>query len=80
MDAFKNVLGGNKQGAQPNANVAGAGTAGQTDDYGDKGAAAVNKKYLGDKLNRNQLEKVTDSARAGIEKATGSKVPNKFSN
>lgn len=40
MDAFKNVLGGNKQGAQPNANVAGAGTAGQTDDYGDKGKSS----------------------------------------
>ncbi|KAI1189460.1 hypothetical protein F5B17DRAFT_391586 [Nemania serpens] len=80
MDAFKKVLGGDKQatgGAQPNAN---AGGAGQSNDYGDKGAAAVNKKYLGDKMSGNQLEKATDSARAGFEKATGQNVPDKFSN
>ncbi|KAI1198782.1 hypothetical protein F5X97DRAFT_140239 [Nemania serpens] len=85
MDAFKKVLGGDKQstgGAQPNAAGAGAGAgvAGQKDDYGDKGAAFANKKYFGNKLSHEQLEKATDSARAGFEKATGNKVPEKFSN
>ncbi|KAI1112555.1 hypothetical protein F5Y14DRAFT_452942 [Nemania sp. NC0429] len=104
MDAFKKVLGGDKQnasGAQPNANAGVAG--GQGGDYGDKGkflpfyssfpspssssypsllscAAFVNKKYMNDKFSKDQLEKVTDSARAGFEKATGNKVPDKFSN
>ncbi|KAI1437356.1 hypothetical protein GGR50DRAFT_98178 [Xylaria sp. CBS 124048] len=83
MDALKNLAGGNKAGntQQPagsgvNAPVAG----GQKDDYGDKGAEFVNKKYLGDKLNRTQLEKITDKGRETLEKATGKKVPDKVSN
>ncbi|KAI0097494.1 hypothetical protein GGR51DRAFT_540848 [Nemania sp. FL0031] len=75
MDALKNVLGGNKQQNASNANPAG-----QKGDYGDKGAEFINKKYLNDKLSRDQLEKVTDSAREGIEKATGKNIPDKFSN
>ncbi|KAJ8121229.1 hypothetical protein ONZ43_g2271 [Nemania bipapillata] len=82
MDALKKVIGGDKQNTQ-NANPAGA--SGQKDDYGDKGnpptgAEFINKKYLNDKLSRDQLEKVTDSAREGFEKMTGKNVPDKFSN
>ncbi|KAI1171633.1 hypothetical protein F4777DRAFT_582750 [Nemania sp. FL0916] len=77
MDALKKVIGGEqKQGeAQQQGNPAG-----QKDDYGDKGAEYVNKTYLSDKLSHDQLEKITDSAREGFEKATGKDVPDKFSN
>ncbi|KAI1120143.1 hypothetical protein F5Y10DRAFT_258984 [Nemania abortiva] len=74
MDALKKVIGGEKQ------NTGNANPAGQKDDYGDKGAEYVNKKYLNDKMSRDQLEKVTDSAREGFEKMTGKNVPDKFSN
>ncbi|KAI0869112.1 hypothetical protein GGS24DRAFT_479856 [Hypoxylon argillaceum] len=79
MDAFKKVLGGDKQNAG-NANANAAVASGQKADYGDKGAEYVNKKYFGDKANHNQLEKITDSAREGFEKLSGKKVPEKFSN
>ncbi|TRX90708.1 hypothetical protein FHL15_008483 [Xylaria flabelliformis] len=77
MDALKKVIGGGNQNV--NNTNAGAGTApaGQKDDYG---AAYVNKSYLGGKLNHDQLEKMTDAGREGLEKATGKNVPDKFSN
>ncbi|KAI1821162.1 hypothetical protein F4861DRAFT_542209 [Xylaria intraflava] len=85
MDALKNLASGKKSegSTKPEAN---APATGQKDDYGDKGrhpekgAEFLNKKYLGDKLSRDQLEKITDSGREALEKATGKKVPEKFSN
>ncbi|KAI1273024.1 hypothetical protein F5Y07DRAFT_378154 [Xylaria sp. FL0933] len=79
MDAIKNFANkagqGNTSGQPTNAPAAG-----QKDDYGDKGAEFVNKKYGNNKLDRNQLEKITDGARGGIEKMTGKDIPDKFSN
>ncbi|KAI1296043.1 hypothetical protein F5Y03DRAFT_399051 [Xylaria venustula] len=49
---------------------------GQQEDYG---AEYINKKYMGDKLSSEQREQMTDAGRQGIEKATGQKVPDKFS-
>ncbi|KAI0513330.1 hypothetical protein F5B22DRAFT_612093 [Xylaria bambusicola] len=79
MDALKN-LGGNKgQGMTSNqATTAPAG--GQKDDYGDKAAQYLNHKYNNDKLDRSQMEKITDGAREGFEKLTGKNVPSKISN
>ncbi|KAI1757557.1 hypothetical protein F4782DRAFT_479063 [Xylaria castorea] len=85
MDALKKVIGGGSQNTgNTNAPVAGAGSGaapvGQKDDFGDKGAAYVNKSYLGGKFSHDQLEKMTDAGREGLEKATGKNVPDKFSN
>ncbi|KAH7867724.1 uncharacterized protein C8R40DRAFT_1137537 [Lentinula edodes] len=51
----------------------------QSEDYGDKGLDAIEKKE-GVNLNRNTNEKITDAAREGFEKITGKDVPSKFSN
>ncbi|KAI8631437.1 hypothetical protein F5Y19DRAFT_473110 [Xylariaceae sp. FL1651] len=69
MDALKSFTGGNK--AENTGSSTSAVPAGQKDDYGDKGASFLNKKYLNDKLSRDQLEKITDAGREGIEKMTG---------
>lgn len=57
----------------------------QNEDYLDKGLDAVEKKFGGSwgqntQKNRNINEKITDGARNMFEKATGKKVPEKFSN
>ncbi|KAI0532054.1 hypothetical protein GGR58DRAFT_507829 [Xylaria digitata] len=70
MDTLKKAAG--KLGHHDNADAgAGASAGGQKDDYGDKGAEYINKNFLGDKLSREQREKVTDAGREGFEKATG---------
>ncbi|KAJ3874243.1 hypothetical protein F5051DRAFT_417353 [Lentinula edodes] len=51
----------------------------QSEDYGDKGLDAIEKKE-GVNLSRNTNEKITDAAREGFEKITGKDVPSKFSN
>ncbi|KAI0194278.1 hypothetical protein EV127DRAFT_509216 [Xylaria flabelliformis] len=79
MDALKKVIGGENKNVG-NTNAGAGAPVGQKDDYGDKGAAYVNKSYLGGKLNHDQLEKMTDAGREGLEKATGKNVPDKFSN
>ncbi|TGJ81262.1 hypothetical protein E0Z10_g7503 [Xylaria hypoxylon] len=75
MDAIKNAVG--KAG---NSGSSGASSGGQKEDYGDKGADFVNKKYLGGKMSSDQREKVTDAGREGVEKSTGKDIPSKFSN
>ncbi|KAK5108639.1 hypothetical protein LTR62_008130 [Meristemomyces frigidus] len=57
------------------------------DDYGDKGLAALEKKIgrsTGHPVDANKMrgtnEKITDKLRGMFEKATGKKVPAKFSN
>ncbi|KAI0965807.1 hypothetical protein F4678DRAFT_467102 [Xylaria arbuscula] len=42
-------------------------------------AEYINKNYMGDQLSSDQREQITDAGRQGIEKATGQKVPDKFS-
>ncbi|GAW19061.1 hypothetical protein EKO27_g4518 [Xylaria grammica] len=79
MDALKNFANKGQSGAAGTSNTAPAAGA-QKDDYGDKAAAFLNKKYNNDKLDRSQLEKITDGAREGFEKVTGKHVPEKFSN
>ncbi|KAK7923782.1 hypothetical protein PG985_007853 [Apiospora marii] len=49
-------------------------------DYGDKAAGFLDKKYNGGKLGEAKLEKITDGLRTGYEKATGNKVNPKISN
>ncbi|KAG7119284.1 hypothetical protein HYQ45_015162 [Verticillium longisporum] len=51
----------------------------QTDDYGDKAFAALAAK-TGYSLGRDTQEKITDAGRGAFEKASGQKVPEKFSN
>ncbi|KAI1331481.1 hypothetical protein F5Y16DRAFT_395361 [Xylariaceae sp. FL0255] len=94
MDAFKNITSqvkdamGNSGSHSNAAPAAGQQPQGQKDDYGDKGAEFLNKKYLNDKLSRDQLEKITDGGREEIEKLTGDwcssssskHIPEKFSN
>ncbi|KAI0401924.1 hypothetical protein F4802DRAFT_600608 [Xylaria palmicola] len=84
MDALKKAIGGGNHGASGNTTTpnapGGAAAGGQKDDYGDKGAAYVNKNYLGGKLSHGQLEKATDAGREAFEKSTGKNVPAKFSN
>ncbi|KAJ3562394.1 hypothetical protein NPX13_g8583 [Xylaria arbuscula] len=76
MDAFKNL--GNQ--GQDKTNQTANAAAGQKDDYGDKAAQFLNKKYNNNSLDKSQLEKITDGAREGFEKLTGKDVPDKFSN
>ncbi|MCJ1231010.1 hypothetical protein MMC12_007685 [Toensbergia leucococca] len=68
------------QGNQQPASNSGAGQ----EDYADKGLDAVEKKFGQGKIDpekqRGMNEKVTDGARGMFEKATGKKVPEKFSN
>ncbi|KAK5995428.1 hypothetical protein PT974_03833 [Cladobotryum mycophilum] len=52
---------------------------GQKEDYGDKLFSAAAKK-AGFNLSRDTSEKVTDAARGFIEKSTGKRIPDKFSN
>ncbi|KAI0202116.1 hypothetical protein F4808DRAFT_459126 [Astrocystis sublimbata] len=77
MDALKKVVGGNHGSSSAGAAPAGGA---QKDDFGDKGAAYVNKNYLGGKLSHDQMEKGTDGIRGQFEKATGKHVPSKISN
>ncbi|TGJ82982.1 hypothetical protein E0Z10_g5802 [Xylaria hypoxylon] len=79
MDALKNFAKKAQTGTSGTSNTAPAAGA-QKDDYGDKAASFLNKKYNNDKLDRSQLEKITDGAREGLEKLTGKQAPNKFSN
>ncbi|KAJ5593925.1 uncharacterized protein N7459_000133 [Penicillium hispanicum] len=62
----------------------GSSAGGQQQDYLDKGLEAVEKKFGGGKIDpakmRSTNEKITDGAREQFEKATGKKVPEKFSN
>ncbi|MCJ1365936.1 hypothetical protein MMC16_005061 [Acarospora aff. strigata] len=62
----------------------GGAAGGQKEDYLDKGLDAAEKKFGGGKINpeqsRGMNEKVTDGARGMLEKATGKKAPEKFSN
>ncbi|KAK8054784.1 hypothetical protein PG993_000011 [Apiospora rasikravindrae] len=69
------------------ASGSGSGTANQQpaggapqQDYGDKAANMLDKKYNGGKLGEAKLEKITDGLRTGYEKATGNKVNPKISN
>ncbi|KAI0532374.1 hypothetical protein GGR58DRAFT_490552 [Xylaria digitata] len=81
MDALKDFANKAQAGATGNSNSNNAPAAGaQKEDYGDKAASFLNKKYNNDKLDRNQLEKITDGAREGFEKLTGKHVSEKFSN
>jgi len=54
-------------------------TGGGSEDYGDKGLDAAEKK-MGYTGNRETNEKVADAARTGIEKSTGKDIPDKYSN
>ncbi|KAI0903138.1 hypothetical protein F4824DRAFT_463324 [Ustulina deusta] len=78
MDALKNFA--NKAQGNASGHNSSAPAAGQKDDYGDKAAGLLNKKYNNNKLSHDKLEKVTDGAREGFEKLTGKRVPEKFSN
>ncbi|KAI0423500.1 hypothetical protein F5Y09DRAFT_327242 [Xylaria sp. FL1042] len=78
MDAIKNFA--NKAQGNSTGQTTNAPAAGQKDDYGDKGAQYLNKRYGDNKLSHGQLEKITDGAREGFEKMTGKHVPEKFSN
>ncbi|KAK7941636.1 uncharacterized protein PG986_014023 [Apiospora aurea] len=49
-------------------------------DYGDKAASMLDKKYNDGRLGEAKLEKITDGLRTGYEKATGNKVNSKISN
>lgn len=83
MDALKKVVGGGSSNNNNNTTTSGnaaPAAGGQKDDYGDKGAAYVNKNYLGGKVGHEQLENITDSGREAFEKSTGKNVPDKFSN
>ncbi|KAI6778433.1 uncharacterized protein J7T54_005339 [Emericellopsis cladophorae] len=51
----------------------------QKDDYGDKAFSAVNDK-AGWGISKDNQEKITDGAREGYEKYSGSQVPDKYSN
>ncbi|KAF9073424.1 hypothetical protein BDP27DRAFT_1417255 [Rhodocollybia butyracea] len=51
----------------------------QSEDYGDKGLDMLEKK-TGHSMSKETNEKITDSAREGIEKVTGKQVPSKWSN
>ncbi|KAG9251070.1 uncharacterized protein F5Z01DRAFT_664516 [Emericellopsis atlantica] len=51
----------------------------QKDDYGDKAFSAVNDK-AGWGISKENQEKITDGAREGYEKYSGSQVPDKYSN
>lgn len=53
---------------------------GQKDDYGDKVANTLDKKFNGGKIGHNNMEKVTDGVRHVYEKTTGKHVNPKFSN
>ncbi|KAI1274522.1 hypothetical protein F5Y07DRAFT_372659 [Xylaria sp. FL0933] len=83
MDTLKKVAdkGKDLKNKAPGASSGGsaAGASGHQQDYGDKGAEFLNKKYMGDRLSSDQREQMTDAGRQGFEKATGQKVPEKFS-
>merc|ERR1712000_142241 len=51
----------------------------QKDDYGDKAFSALNDK-AGWGMSKENQEKITDGAREGYEKYSGSQVPEKYSN
>ncbi|KAI0142626.1 hypothetical protein GGR57DRAFT_508706 [Xylariaceae sp. FL1272] len=80
MDALKNFANSAKESTGSSTTNTNTTTTGQKDDYGDKGAAYLNKKYNNDSLSKDQLEKITDGAREGFEKITGKDVPDKYSN
>ncbi|KAJ5111601.1 hypothetical protein N7532_002136 [Penicillium argentinense] len=69
--------GGNKSGSS-------SGGSSNNEDYLDKALDSVEKKFGGGKVDpvkmRDTNEKITDNAREQFEKATGKKVPEKFSN
>ncbi|KAM0269645.1 hypothetical protein ACHAQH_009688 [Verticillium albo-atrum] len=70
----------NQQQQQPTDGAASGSTqTNQTDDYGDKAFAAISKK-TGYNLSRDTQEKITDAGRGAFEKASGQKVPEKYSN
>ncbi|KAF2252695.1 hypothetical protein BU26DRAFT_562415 [Trematosphaeria pertusa] len=57
----------------------------QNEDYLDKGLDSAEKKFGGSmgqdtQKNRGINEKITDGARGMLEKVTGKKAPEKFSN
>ncbi|GFG26390.1 hypothetical protein IFM61606_06370 [Aspergillus udagawae] len=57
---------------------------GEQKDYVDRGLDSVEQRFGGGKVDpakmRSTNEKITDAARGQFEKATGHKVPEKFSN
>ncbi|KAK8096259.1 uncharacterized protein PG998_002875 [Apiospora kogelbergensis] len=75
MDFIKKATGGGSSGTHQQP-AAGA----PQQDYGDKAAGMLDKKYNGGKLGEAKLEKITDGLRTGYEKATGNKVNPKISN
>jgi hypothetical protein len=72
MDMLKSVMGGKKKENTTSSS-------GQQD-YGDKAAGFLNKKFFGGKLSRDQQEKGTDFLRNTYEKSSGKKVDPKYSN
>ncbi|EAW21101.1 uncharacterized protein NFIA_062620 [Aspergillus fischeri NRRL 181] len=56
----------------------------QQEDFVDRGLDALEQRFGGGKIDtakmRSTNEKITDAAREQFEKATGYKVPEKFSN
>lgn len=66
MDALKNKLTGSgatsSSTQQPN---------GQKDDYGDKLANGLDRKYNDGRIGHDNMEKITDGVRNAYEKATG---------
>ncbi|KAI1349730.1 hypothetical protein F5Y01DRAFT_316405 [Xylaria sp. FL0043] len=79
MDTLKKVADKGKDLKNKAPGTSSGAAGGQQEDYGDKGAEFLNKKYMGDRLSSDQREQMTDAGRQGFEKATGQKVPEKFS-
>ena len=72
MDMLNKAKGALSGGNKTHSQQAG----GQSQDYVDKGLAAVQKR-MGMKSNPGTNEKFTDAGRSAYEKATGSKVSDK---
>lgn len=84
MDFLKKAAGelqGKSSSEGQSGQAAGAAPAGttQTQDYGDKAFDFISKK-AGHDFSPEQDEKITDGLRMVYEKATGSKVDQKYSN
>ncbi|KAM0327054.1 hypothetical protein ACHAQA_006177 [Verticillium albo-atrum] len=77
--AAESVSGGSKNEQTKTDAGASGSSAKQTDDYGDKAFAALSSK-TGYNIGRDTQEKITDAGRGAYEKASGQKVPEKYSN
>ncbi|KAJ5861896.1 uncharacterized protein N7529_009206 [Penicillium soppii] len=80
LSGLASKLSGNKS----SSSNSGSNSAGGQEDYVDKGLDSLERKFGGGKVDpakmRSTNEKITDTGREQFEKATGKKVPEKFSN